>query len=72
MLEALVGEEERAISVITVSELLHGVHRSTGARRTRRRAFVEHVSLRRSRRCRSRRRSRECTQRPRLISVAAG
>jgi tRNA(fMet)-specific endonuclease VapC len=29
--------------VITVSELLHGVHRATGARRTRRRAFVEHV-----------------------------
>jgi predicted nucleic acid-binding protein len=31
------------ISAITVSELLHGVHRATGARRTRRRAFVEHV-----------------------------
>jgi predicted nucleic acid-binding protein len=29
--------------VITVSELLHGVHRATGARRTRRRAFVEHL-----------------------------
>ena len=29
--------------MITVSELLHGVHRATGARRTRRRAFVEHV-----------------------------
>ena len=37
------GDEDRAISVITVSELLHGVHRATGARRTRRRAFVEHV-----------------------------
>jgi predicted nucleic acid-binding protein len=42
-LEGLVGEEERAISVITVSELLHGVHRASGARRTQRRAFVEHV-----------------------------
>jgi len=29
--------------VITVSELLHGVHRATGARRARRRAFVEHL-----------------------------
>ena len=29
--------------MITVSELLHGVHRATGARRTRRRAFVEHL-----------------------------
>jgi tRNA(fMet)-specific endonuclease VapC len=29
--------------VITVSELLHGVHRATGGRRARRRAFVEHV-----------------------------
>lgn len=29
--------------MITVSELLHGVHRARGGRRTRRRAFVEHV-----------------------------
>jgi tRNA(fMet)-specific endonuclease VapC len=37
-------EDEHAISVVTVSELLHGVHRAAdGARRTRRRAFVEHV-----------------------------
>ena len=36
-------DEERAISVITVSELLHGVHRASGATRTRRGAFVEHV-----------------------------
>jgi predicted nucleic acid-binding protein len=37
-------EEEHAISFITVSELLHGVHRAAdGARRTQRRAFVEHV-----------------------------
>jgi tRNA(fMet)-specific endonuclease VapC len=43
MIEALIGDEERAISVITVSELLHGVHRARAARRTRRRAFVEHV-----------------------------
>ncbi|HEV7806104.1 MAG TPA: PIN domain-containing protein [Solirubrobacteraceae bacterium] len=37
------GDEERAISVITVSELLHGVHRAQGAVRARRRAFVEHI-----------------------------
>jgi tRNA(fMet)-specific endonuclease VapC len=43
VLEALVGGEERAISVITVSELLHGVYRAKGARRARRLAFVEHV-----------------------------
>jgi predicted nucleic acid-binding protein len=42
-LGALLGDEERAISVITVSELLHGVQRARGAVRTRRRAFVEHV-----------------------------
>jgi tRNA(fMet)-specific endonuclease VapC len=41
--EQLLADEERAISVITVSELLHGVHRATGARRARRRAFVEHL-----------------------------
>lgn len=38
-----IGEQDRAISVITVSELLHGVHRSSGARRNRRSAFVEHL-----------------------------
>ena len=42
-LDQLLGDEERAISVVTVSELLHGVHRATGSRRVRRRAFVEHV-----------------------------
>jgi predicted nucleic acid-binding protein len=41
--EAVIGEEDRAISVITVSELLHGVHRSSRGLRTRRSAFVEHV-----------------------------
>jgi len=41
--EAVLGDEDRGISVITVSELLHGVARATGARRVRRRAFVEHV-----------------------------
>lgn len=41
--EQALGEEDRAISVITVSELLHGVHRASGAQRTRRRAFVEHL-----------------------------
>jgi tRNA(fMet)-specific endonuclease VapC len=38
-----IGEQHRAISVITVSELLHGVRRATGARRARRSAFVEHL-----------------------------
>jgi predicted nucleic acid-binding protein len=42
-LDRLLGEEERAISVVTVSELLHGVHRASGARRARRSAFVEHL-----------------------------
>ncbi len=41
--ERAIGEEDRAISVVTVSELLHGVHRATGAQRARRRAFVEHL-----------------------------
>ena len=41
--ESLLGEEDRAISVITVSELLHGVLRAQGAVRTRRQAFVEHL-----------------------------
>jgi tRNA(fMet)-specific endonuclease VapC len=41
--QELLGNEERAISVITVSELLHGVLRASGERRTRRRAFVEHL-----------------------------
>ncbi len=37
-------DEEHSISVVTVSELLHGVHRALdGARRTQRQAFVEHV-----------------------------
>lgn len=42
-LDELVGDEECALSVVSVSELLHGVHRASGARRIRRRAFVEHV-----------------------------
>jgi len=41
--DALLGDEERAISVVTVSELLHGVHRASGARRAKRGAFVEHL-----------------------------
>jgi tRNA(fMet)-specific endonuclease VapC len=41
--EQAIGTEDRAISVITVSELLHGVHRADGAQRTRRTAFVEHL-----------------------------
>ncbi len=37
-------DDEHSISVITVSELLHGVHRAGDrARRTRRQAFVEQV-----------------------------
>jgi len=43
MLDAVVGAEERGISVITVSELLHGVHRARGIVRSRRLAFVEHM-----------------------------
>ncbi len=43
-LERALGEEERAISVITASELLHGVHRAVEERvRARREAFVEHL-----------------------------
>lgn len=36
-----IGDERRGLSVITVSELLHGVQRATGAVRARRTAFVE-------------------------------
>jgi tRNA(fMet)-specific endonuclease VapC len=43
-LDRSIGEQERAISVITASELLHGVHRATEERvRVRREAFVEHL-----------------------------
>jgi tRNA(fMet)-specific endonuclease VapC len=42
-LEEAIGEQDRAVSVITVSELLRGVHRATGARRAHRSAFVEHL-----------------------------
>lgn len=41
--ESAIGGEDRAISVITVSELLHGVHRASGAQRAQRSAFVEHL-----------------------------
>jgi predicted nucleic acid-binding protein len=41
--QRILGEEDVAISVITVSELLHGVIRARGATRARRRAFVEHI-----------------------------
>lgn len=41
-LSSKLGDDERAISVITASELLHGVHRARdGSARTRRAAFVE-------------------------------
>lgn len=43
-LDRALGEQDRAISVITASELLHGVHRAEDDRiRTRRKAFVEHL-----------------------------
>ena len=42
-IDRLAGDEPRAISVVTVSELLHGVLRAAGATRARRRAFVEHL-----------------------------
>lgn len=41
--DRVLGDEGRAISVITVSELLHGVLRAQGGARTRRRAFAEHL-----------------------------
>ena len=41
--EDAIGNQDRAISVITVSELLHGVHRARGAQRAGRTAFVEHL-----------------------------
>ena len=41
--ERVLGDEDRAISVITVSELLHGALRASGGWGARRRAFVEHV-----------------------------
>ena len=43
-LERTLGARERAISVITASELLHGVHRATDDHiRMKRQAFVEHL-----------------------------
>ena len=38
-----VGDEDWGVSVISVSELLHGVHRAEGATRVRRRAWAEHL-----------------------------
>lgn len=44
LLEAAAGDEDRAISVVTASELLHGVHRAMDATvRMRRLAYVEGV-----------------------------
>lgn len=43
-LDAAIGDEDRAISSITASELLHGVHRAADSRvRARRHAFVERI-----------------------------
>lgn len=39
----LAFEEDLAISVVTASELLHGVHRADAANRPRREAFVEGI-----------------------------
>ena len=39
--ERLGPEEEIAIAAIAASELVHGVHRATAERRSRREAFVE-------------------------------
>jgi len=43
IVEALVGDELAALSVVTVSELLHGVNRADAAHRSKRTAFVESV-----------------------------
>jgi tRNA(fMet)-specific endonuclease VapC len=40
-LEDAIDDEEWGISVVSVSELLHGVRRARGATRTRRQAWVE-------------------------------
>jgi tRNA(fMet)-specific endonuclease VapC len=43
-LDAAVGDDDRAISVITASELLHGVHRAASEpARLRRHAYVEEI-----------------------------
>jgi tRNA(fMet)-specific endonuclease VapC len=43
-LELALGDQDRAISVVSASELLHGVHRAVDeAVRVRRQVFVEHV-----------------------------
>jgi predicted nucleic acid-binding protein len=43
-LSQAIGDDDRAISVITASELLHGVRRTeSGTARTRRAAFVEQL-----------------------------
>ena len=39
----LPADEECSLSVITASEILHGVHRATGATQARRAAFVEYI-----------------------------
>ena len=41
-LEELAPGEELATTVITLSELLHGLHRARGARQVQRRAFIEY------------------------------
>ena len=42
-LDRLIGDEERALSVVTVSELLHGAARAPDGHRVTRRAFVQHI-----------------------------
>jgi len=76
----LLADEESAISVITVSELLHGVLRAHGANPSSRHAFVEHLlcrtssnpdhGARRSRPCRdlgATRRAGRARRRPRSL-----
>ncbi|MFY9265730.1 MAG: PIN domain-containing protein [Solirubrobacterales bacterium] len=41
--ERLLGDEDCAISVVTMSELLHGAFRARRGQRARRRAFVEQL-----------------------------
>lgn len=43
-LDVAAGDADRAISAVTASELLHGVHRAADERvRARRQAFAEHI-----------------------------
>jgi predicted nucleic acid-binding protein len=43
VVERILEDEPGAISVVSVSELLHGVHRAQGGERARRLAYVERI-----------------------------